>query len=162
LIAKLFRSAFCRSMCEIDLRRIKDPLYQEVLLRELRIKSQALTCIKVFLEQASDDTRQRTNALIASYICNAMEFIMHPTGANGNVEKLFRHYLPLELDKAKENLIYCMTKVPPELLKAIHASLFQPLCETICDKQSDSQTSGLTDMLLFKQDDHVGSKRPDK
>ena len=50
LIAKLLQTVFCRAMCEIDLRRIKDQNYQEVLLRELRIKAQALSCVKLFLE----------------------------------------------------------------------------------------------------------------
>jgi hypothetical protein len=110
-------------MCEVDLRRIKDPLYQELLLRELRIKVQALACVKRFISEASDETRQRTNALIASYICNAAEFIMHPTGEKGNLEKLFNHYLPFELIKAKADLLFCMTKVPPELLSQTHSSL---------------------------------------
>lgn len=115
LIFKLLKTVFCRSMCQIDQKKLKDTLYQEVLLRELKIKSAALSCVYSFLQHSSTQTLSRTNSLIAKLLGNCLEFTFHPTGSN--IDKIFKHYLPSDLSKARHTLILCLSKLPPELIK---------------------------------------------
>lgn len=129
-------------MCEIEHSKIKDAMYQEVLLRELKIKCAALNCVKAFLVQASDDLKQRTNSIIGSYLCNCLEFL-------SNVEKLFKHFLPIDLEKARNDITFCLARLPPECFKASHSSLLQPLYDRIFDNPDNpNETPSLAGRLL--------------
>ena len=68
---------------------------------------------------------------MGSYLCNAVEFLMHMTGEKRNVEKLFTYYLPIDLENARADLIFCLSKIPPEFTKNSHAFLASSLSELI-------------------------------
>ena len=106
-----------------------------MLLREFKIKKQAISCMKTFLVNCSDNLRQRINSVAANFLGNALSFFMHSTGEKGNVEKVFRHYLSSELFQARADLLFCLTKIPPEFFKQLFLTLLHPLCEIIIENK---------------------------
>jgi hypothetical protein len=73
---------------------------------------------------------------------------MHPAGDKGNLEKLFMHYLPADLEKARSDIIYCLAKIPPEFTKGSHAQLVKNLQELICENDGQREFPNLATTLL--------------
>ena len=78
VILKIFKFVFRKENCSVEYDKIEDPKYQEAVLREYMIKSQAVVCLKTLLEEFDTILTEKPRELkqIANCVCHATTFFM--------------------------------------------------------------------------------------
>ena len=86
---KLFKSVFRKETCQIEHGKLKEPIYQETVLREFIIKAQAVKALKTLLQEFDTLSEQaREIKSVSTFACHAATFFMD-TSEKSTCEKLF-------------------------------------------------------------------------
>lgn len=133
-IYKLWNSVFSKDMCEIDVERIKnkDMLYIEKILIEFKIKKQALSTIKCFLNKCYILLNSQLIKLVAGFLVNATTFFI--SQEKKEIIKLFKTIFNEDFLKVRSDLYECLSNLHPSLYSGKFVHILHSVADDIVNE----------------------------
>ena len=152
-IYKLWNSVFCKDMWEIDVDRIKskDVNYLEKILIEFKIKKQALSSIKWFLNKCFILLNSQLIKLVSGFLINATTFFI--SQEKKEIATLFRTTFSEDFMKVRSDLYECLSNLHPSLYSGKFVHILHSVAEDISNETLSKIPPSICYKFLSKEDE---------